>query len=239
MLTMAQRVAFHEILATLPGRAKVLDVGIGQGEFLATLGRAGYRIAGTDIAEAFIDQARARLRAYAPVLLVTDDPSNAGSQPSAVTCFEVLEHVPDPHAFLARMPRDVPTWFSVPNARRWWVRLTGIYEPWDFPPNHLRRFDAQALVDLLIDAGYRDVTVAEMPVSGAEVLEPVIRYLTYRLGMQRNTAAYDEVVSASAARSAAGRAVRVCARPITALVAAGLNLLGYKGGNLLAYGVKR
>ena len=238
MLTRAQRIALREIQCRFPRGELVLDVGFGAGEFLEALATAGYRLAGTEITESFWKSAQERLAQYQPWLMCTDRPNMCGGPLVAMTCFEVLEHVPDPAAFLATMPRFVPTWFSVPNERRWGVAMTGKYEPWDYPPNHLRRFTRDALARALTEAGYRNVVVREMRVAGREVLQPFLTAAAYRLGFQRNVGEYDQAVGNHSALGALVRVGKTATLPATALVAAGLNAWGYVGGNLLATGVK-
>jgi SAM-dependent methyltransferase len=86
-----RRVALAESL--LPPEGRVLDVGCGTGEFLASL-PGGYRKAGADVSEAMLEVARAK------GLEVTRAPGDALPYPDddfdLATTFAVLHHIIDP-----------------------------------------------------------------------------------------------------------------------------------------------
>lgn len=95
-----RRALREELAATirsrLPPPADVLDVGCGGGEFLAAATEAGYRARGVDVSAAAVAICRGRgLDAS-----VGDIPDGAAFD--LVTFWDVLEHVPDPRAFLRR-----------------------------------------------------------------------------------------------------------------------------------------
>jgi len=88
-----------DFLPRLPPGARVLDVGCGNGEFLAAASEAGYDAHGIDISEAAAEMCRARgLNAFSGDFLTAD----TGAPYDAVTMWDVIEHLPDPVGFVRR-----------------------------------------------------------------------------------------------------------------------------------------
>ena len=86
----------QDLLAALPDRRGALDIGTGEGAFLAELLRAGF----TDVGG--VEPSRAPIAAAAPEVadLIEHGVFHAEIRPPAslslVTCFQTIEHVPDP-----------------------------------------------------------------------------------------------------------------------------------------------
>lgn len=79
--------------------ARILDVGCGNGQFLAAARRAGYTGVGMDFSEAAAELCRSRgLAASAGDFLSMD----VGRCFDAVTLWDVVEHLPEPLAFARR-----------------------------------------------------------------------------------------------------------------------------------------
>ncbi len=88
-----------DFVPRLPPGAKVLDVGCGNGEFLAAAAEAGFEAHGIDLSEAAAQMCRARgLRAVSGDFLTAalDAPFDA------ITMWDVIEHLPDPVSFVRR-----------------------------------------------------------------------------------------------------------------------------------------
>jgi 2-polyprenyl-6-hydroxyphenyl methylase / 3-demethylubiquinone-9 3-methyltransferase len=101
------RARFVAARATLAG-ARVLDVGCGGGILAESMARAGAHVLGIDLSQACLDVARLHAldsrveldyRAVSAEDLARERPADF----DAVTCMELLEHVPDPEAMLASL----------------------------------------------------------------------------------------------------------------------------------------
>jgi SAM-dependent methyltransferase len=154
---------FGWVLAQLPARQRVLDVGCGPGDFLVTARDQGYAVAGLET------DANARARACARDLDVH------GSALEQFSCqnraafdtacaFHVLEHVSDPLSFVRHLADCVRPGgrvvVSVPNAERTWRAER---EPLEFPPHHVTRWTMASLRALATHAGMRVETMTCEP----------------------------------------------------------------------------
>lgn len=88
-----------EFAPRVPVGGRILDVGCGNGEFMAAAAQAGYRVTGTDISVPAVELCRSRgLDAVAGDFLTLP----FDGEFDAVTMWDVIEHLPDPAAFVAR-----------------------------------------------------------------------------------------------------------------------------------------
>jgi 2-polyprenyl-3-methyl-5-hydroxy-6-metoxy-1,4-benzoquinol methylase len=140
-----------------PGR--VLDVGCGDGGFLRLARERGFTPAGFDYERRMVELARARGIADAECAeFGAYCRGRADAEFDAVTLFDVLEHSPEPAAFLAELRRLLKPGghlaVTLPNARR---PLPWGREEHDYPPHHFTRWTAEALRGFLEDNGFEVV----------------------------------------------------------------------------------
>lgn len=145
------------LLGRPPGT--VLDVGCGDGDFLASLKRRGWAVQGTEFSAAACARARQRgVAVHHGDLASAALPSGAFD---VVTLWHVLEHLPEPGLELGEARRllrdDGLLVIEVPNSASPTVRLCR--ERW-FPldvPRHLQHFTPATLDRLLRQSGFTTV----------------------------------------------------------------------------------
>ena len=143
-------------LPAKPG-GRLLDVGCGDGAFVAHMAALGWRAEGVDPDAAAIAGARAAgLKVTEGTLSAVDDADHAGAY-DAITMSHVMEHVHDPAEELERVARLLRPggllWIATPNLeslghrrfRKAWLGLD--------PPRHLVLFTHNSLERLLRSAG--------------------------------------------------------------------------------------
>ena len=161
--------AFLELID--PRGLRVLDLGCGGGHNGALLKRAGAReVVGVELVEAAAVQARKRLDVVVRGDLARLDLSLLGDEPfDAILASDVLEHLAEPEAVLARvLTRLRPggaVVVSLPNvahvavfasllSKRWPRKSSGIFDR-----THLRFFAKHDMIELLEGAGLRVLRV--------------------------------------------------------------------------------
>ncbi|MBI5105315.1 MAG: class I SAM-dependent methyltransferase [Solirubrobacterales bacterium] len=158
-----QRAGADRMFRHLPLAGRMLDVGCGNGQFVAYAAAAGWRASGIDVDPAGVEAGRSAgldLR----VALLADVAAEEPGGYDAITLSHVIEHVPDPAALLraarAALRPGGTIWLATPNLRsagheaygRDWLHLD--------PPRHLVLFTPGSLRLALEQAGFRDVRAA-------------------------------------------------------------------------------
>ncbi|GEM_PF-1903649 len=161
---------YHEQFLKHPPipQGSLLDVGCGQGEFLnAASRRTNFDLWGIDIAKKNVDfiKEKFRLENVYNETLNTFLRRDELPKFDIVTSFEVLEHLHNPKEILGEIKQVMrPGGYlvlSVPNKERFGT----IDEDWDYPPNHLFRWNKRSISIFLESHGFSIVTVIEEPFS--------------------------------------------------------------------------
>lgn len=141
-----------------PGRGKLLDVGCGNGQFLAKMRDLGWEVAGVELDPKAVRIARERLELniYEGSL---EEASFATDTFDAVTMNHVLEHVLDPvntlrECWRVLKPRGKLI-VTTPNLKSLGHRVFGCAWPHLDPPRHLHLFSKQTLKESTENVGLR------------------------------------------------------------------------------------
>jgi 2-polyprenyl-3-methyl-5-hydroxy-6-metoxy-1,4-benzoquinol methylase len=138
--------------------ASLLDIGCGQGSFLGLMAKRGWAVMGVDFDAAAVEAAH-RLYGVDVRVGTVDTMIATGIRFDVVTASHVIEHVPDPIAFLSkcrsllrpggRMILRTPNVDSIGHRRyrRHWRGLE--------PPRHLHLFTLAALKACALKAGFK------------------------------------------------------------------------------------
>ncbi len=85
----------HDLSVYIPPRARILDVGSGNGIFLTVSHQAGFTVEAMDTSDICVRKARQmKFTAYTNLKTVPNQAYDA------ITLFDVIEHIPDPKTFL-------------------------------------------------------------------------------------------------------------------------------------------
>lgn len=131
----------------------VVDVGCGQGTFLEVLCGKFPRCTGKGI-DPSVDENKSTVSNLEFVRDVIQ-PNHLTRKPDLVLCRHVLEHIPDPVAFLGSLRETLPTgvafFLEVPDLD--WMLEAGAF--WDFCYEHCNYFTARSFATALDAAGFR------------------------------------------------------------------------------------
>jgi SAM-dependent methyltransferase len=141
----------------LEQRGPLLDVGCGGGLFLGMMRERGFRVVGLDFSREAAATAWRRQQAPAVCADLASAPFGAGSC-AGITMFHVLEHLPDPRAYLTAARKllrpDGRLVVQVPNASCWQFRvLGGRWNGLDVP-RHLFDYGDRHIERLLAECGF-------------------------------------------------------------------------------------
>jgi len=184
---LVERPAHDEFLArpSPSGPARLLDIGCGNGSFIRRAQQRGYEVWGIDFDRRSVDAARNAFGLDNVFVLSVDGLREkfSDTQFDVITCFEVLEHLPDPVGFLRNvaglLKRDGTFAGSVPNAEREFASFDRHVEAHDMPPHHFTWWSPRSLGRLLETSGFGPERMAGV---GALTLPEYVRHIrTYVL----------------------------------------------------------
>ena len=171
-----------------PGKGRILDIGCSYGFFVEEALRRGWSAYGCEINPVTGGYSRERLqeRVYVGDL---DGMPFAGKGFDVVTLWDVIEHQPDPAAFLNRVKRylkeDGIICLQVPNFDGYISRLKGERWDWLTPGDHLYYFTPGTLKKTAEAAGFAQLY--------AETWEPTRYFIDSLVGFNENKSALLEL----------------------------------------------
>jgi SAM-dependent methyltransferase len=150
------------IVGTLADRGTAIDVGTGDGAFLGELAAAGFStVIGVEPSAAPIAAAAEHVRPWIRHGTFREEDFAAGAA-SLVTCFQTLEHLPDPAAFCRSAFRLLKpggaVFFVGHDYRALPNRLMGRRSP-IYDIEHLQLFSRRALGEMLRRTGFTSIDV--------------------------------------------------------------------------------
>jgi len=157
---------------------RVLDVGCASGLFLLQARSAGWDVAGIEPNQALCEDARKSLNRAAEVQCTTLENARLQSGFDAITVWDVLEHVPDPQAFLqicrTLLRPDGFLFLNVPDLDSWPSRMLGPRWPL-LLPEHLNYFNRRSLAFCAERAAFHPVQFSQRAAWFS------LQYVAYRL----------------------------------------------------------
>lgn len=150
----------RELISEYKRGGAILDIGCSSGAFLGTIKGDGWKLYGIEMERTTADQARLATGAEVFVGDVMDAPF-APESFDAVTCFDVLEHVYEPRAFLSRVLQWLKPggmfFVMVPNIDSWEARVFGSYWYGLELPRHTFHFSPRSLRHVMTTVGFSEV----------------------------------------------------------------------------------
>ncbi|HMP84730.1 MAG TPA: glycosyltransferase [Verrucomicrobiota bacterium] len=140
----------------------LLEVGCGDGEFLAAAESAGWNVTGIEYSEDACEKARRRLKNGSVTRGELNHVALEPEQFDLCVLSDVLEHVRSPGALLREIHRVLKPggtlFVATPSLDSWSARF--LRQKWmEFKPEHLTYFDSQTLQTALFRSGFRNVIV--------------------------------------------------------------------------------
>jgi SAM-dependent methyltransferase len=144
---------------------EVLEVGCGSGNFTVLMASRGHKVTGIDIEPAYVETAQKRVAAFPGSSASVADATASEFQArfDTVVALDVLEHIADDGAFLARLGAALKPGgkivLKVP-AGRW------LHSRMDDAIGHHRRYDRAGLAETLRRAGFEPVEIGHINMPG-------------------------------------------------------------------------
>lgn len=155
-----------EWLASNFQKSAILDVGCGNGEFLAELQKKGWNVWGIDISEIAVKHTSQRIGAER-VKKGEFPQSQFNRQFDLISFWHVLEHLESPQLHLRRaealLTKKGRVVGEVPNFSSPWLKLFQSGYAWIMVPVHQIYFSKASLIKLLGDCGFKNIKIQTPP----------------------------------------------------------------------------
>lgn len=145
------------VASLLPEKSRLLDVGSNFGHFLSEAGKR-FDAVGMEISKTAVERGKTMFDVKNYVGSVYEPPPEAKGPWDAITCWDVIEHVPDPKSAVERM-RDLlkpggRIFLSTPDAGATIARAMGAKWHYLDPVQHIVLFGRKNLAKLLEECGF-------------------------------------------------------------------------------------
>lgn len=161
----------RRVILQLKQGGMLLDIGCSSGGFLSTMMGSSWTLFGIEMEASTAIQARAKTDADISIGDVLNAPFASASF-DVITCFDVLEHVYDPRAFLERVVdwlKPGGVFFTIlPNIDSWESRLFRSYWYGLELPRHISHFSPRSLRHLMTSVGLREISIKTWPTTYVE-----------------------------------------------------------------------
>lgn len=154
----------HEALPSGFDFIKALDVGCGVGSISLFLAKHGANVKGVDISSRAVQIAKAAKEAAGleNVEFIEGELKQGKAEFDLVTCFEVIEHIPDEQEFAKRLYSQLKPGgklvLTTPSLQNLLYKI-GFYRKFDAEVGHLRRYTPETLKATLEGAGFVILTL--------------------------------------------------------------------------------
>ena len=140
-----------------PGR-KMLEIGCSYGGMLARFAAVGWKVDGVELDQRAVEFAKRSLGLTVQAGTLREVADKLSPPYDVITAYHVIEHVPDPAAFLSQI-RDLSATDGIlvlrlPNASSVAARLTRGWWEWFIAPEHVNVFSPKSISLLLKEKGF-------------------------------------------------------------------------------------
>jgi 2-polyprenyl-3-methyl-5-hydroxy-6-metoxy-1,4-benzoquinol methylase len=147
----------------------LLDIGCGDGAFLAKARETGFEVYGIDLDSNSIEAAKKKFNlstlSTASINDFSNDAKRNNQKFDVITFFEVLEHQDNPLQFIGLVKSLLKPggWLagSVPNRARFMAKFDRKFNNGDLPPHHFLWFSPDVLRYFLAHAGFESISLHE------------------------------------------------------------------------------
>lgn len=151
----------HALEQLTPGR-KMLEIGCSYGGMLARFAAVGWKVDGVELDKRAVEIARKSLGLTVQAGTLREVVDKLSPPYDVITAYHVIEHVPDPAAFLSQIralsASDGILLLRLPNASSVAARLTRGWWEWFTAPEHINIFSPKSISLLLREKGFTVVS---------------------------------------------------------------------------------